>query len=193
MTATMKKPNEEEETTITLPAACFELPDNFDASLEGFFSDMQRRARDNFLHNGGIATTFCLLSERSDGKCLVTQVLCDWGSDMEKAAVMQVVKAMINTDYDDSGRLVKSFVYISEAWMSASGDKTVRPSKDPNRIEVVNLFARERGRPDCLHAMAEIKRHALSAKPSLDSWAVMGNAKMMFDMFDDDAAKTALH
>ena len=192
MPVTMKEANEEQ--VISLPLKVIEMPAGFDTSLEGVFSDMQRRVRDQFLHNDGVATTFCLLSERSDGSCLITQVLCAWGDNMEKATVLHAVKAMINAKDDDSGDyLVKSFTFTAEAWVSESGDRTARPSKDPNRVETLIITARERGRPNSLCAVAKIKRHALSSKPGLDSWDVMDNAEMMFDMFDDDTTAKTVH
>jgi hypothetical protein len=178
--------------TMKLPMRVFEVDDGFDSSLENFISGMKLTARHNFLRNGELPVMFFLLSEqRSDGRHLITQVMCEC-SNMEKAAVMHAVKGLINAKDDDGDYLIKSFVQVAEAWVGGK-DRTVRPSKDPNRIEVVTVFARERGRHDGLFAMAKIKRHALSPKPGLDEWEEMNNSEMKFDMFDDDTAARTVH
>jgi hypothetical protein len=179
--------------TMALPTRVYELDDDFDSSLEAFFSETRRKARDVFLHHGMLMATFNLLSERSDGRCLLTQVECYWDNNMEKAAVLAVVKNMINMKTEDGTYTVKSYTFAAEAWSSSSKDTKVRPSKDPNRIEVVSIVARERGRPDSLFAMAEIKRHALSSKPSLGEWVVTQKGESMLDMFDDDTVARTLH
>ena len=155
---------------------------------------MKLDARDNFLRNDELQAMFFLLSAKCSaaGGHLITQVLCECSDDREKAAVMEAVRIMVNAKGDDDGYLVKSFVFVAEAWVGGA-DRTVRPSKDPNRIEVVTIAARERGRPTGLYAMAKIKRLAVSSKPSLDEWDITDNAEMVFDMFDDGTTAKTMH
>jgi hypothetical protein len=90
---------------------------------------------------------------------------------------------------DDGRYAVKSYVFIAEMWGN-SADSKVRASDDPDRIEMVTLLARERGCPVGLSAMAEVKRHALSPKPSLGKWDDVAAHEMGLQMFEDDADRT---
>jgi hypothetical protein len=172
---------------VALPVRRGELKDGVDVSLEAVFSLMQRDARENFLREGELPAMFFLFSE-TEGRHTVTEIFCEWDSDKRKSLVLQAVRAMANEKDDHGNYLVKRFAFISEAYSSTK--KEGRPSEDPNCIDVVNVAVKERGSPDVLYAIANVQHHALSPQPGLGEWDIVTGHTLMFDIFDDDAART---
>jgi hypothetical protein len=184
-----------EYSIAEVPAMTAEL-DNCDGTLDELFSNVKRGTREQFQRCGEVAAQFFLLSKkRGDGKRLLTQTAWLFSDDEEKAAKLEAIKAAINMKDDGGDYLIESYAFVAETWVGS--DMTVRPSKDPDRREMVVVTAKERGRPDDLTTMAEIKRHALSSKPSLSEWeneiGDMSGGKV-FNMFeDDDSAAKVRH
>jgi hypothetical protein len=150
-------------------------------SLNDFFEKRKDHARRIFLQHGELPPMVMMLSEKEGDKALLTQVICEWDCDAERRGIIKCLKAIIAKMGN-----VEAYCFIAEGWAS-EGKSACHPSKDPDRIEILQVSVKERDNPQGLFTIALIQRNALSPKPSLGEWEVGGTATGPFlELFDDD-------
>jgi hypothetical protein len=188
--ATMRQQHDLQHSGVSrlTPTQCYGVATS---ELTDFFEEMKHQAERLFLKRGALHPTFFLLFDNRDdeGFYKMAQFSFQWGNREEKYTSVQQIKTIIR---HGKPQPVLAYCFIGEAWTS-DGKNGVRPAKDPERNECVQVLAEQRGKPP-LFAMSKIMRHALSPLPALGNWASDGVSYVaqgaffnMFESSDDDA------
>jgi hypothetical protein len=145
------------------------------AQLQQMLQEMKTIAEGCFRRDGAVVPRFFLEFETGE----FVEIVCPWGSRDEKKQALAAIKQRIR----EQGPLLR-YCHVAEVWVSSDHDVT--PSKSPNRTERLMIIAVERAAP--IGGTFEIKRHALSAKPTLGEWSDYSGMQNSphFDLFDDD-------
>jgi hypothetical protein len=159
------------------------LPPSRPASdeLKRLFQSVKTKAESFFLRDGEIVPRFFLEFERDGNAGKFAEVACPWGSDAEKKKMIGAIKQKMQ----EHGPLLR-YCHVAEVCVAGMND--LRPSESPDRTEHLMIVAQERGALP-LGGMFEIKRHALSLKPTLGKWSDYGGKMKtgpLFDLFNDD-------
>ena len=170
----------EETRPPSLRARMYELA-GCTGDLEEFFEHIKTSGRESFLRNGGVPSTLFLLARDDNGEYRVIQIPCPWEDQDETESMVAWVRAAISSNNHGT---VLSYCFVGEAWASISG--STPPSEALDRTELLHVFAEQRGKPETLYTSADIKRHALSPKPSLGEWiGLPEHGSVTHYLFDD--------